>query len=652
MQSENNSQNEPKRVPLNDFIYRQLPILILILATLGGLYLSIPMFKSGYLLNFDHPMQQGLIKCFLDNPTVLMPSVWCSHMQAGLAPFQSYPIIFYQLVILLVPLFGLELAYKIILLMVWFLLPTVIAYILWSKGRPLAGALAFTFLLLNHGSQDIVGPEFFLIAGSGFNQTLAFGLLPLTIWFLIKFYQEPTPQSLAVISVLTALYFLAHPTTFLLFIPILLTLTYLYRTSLVDKWRLAIVYPVIVFLLSSYFLIPVLFNLTSNEFLTLNVGITSPWRQAYKTLIIDAWLPTFLIGLFGLIITGIQRKSNIWGFPALAGGILCAWTLYPLIAASHLLDFAQFARTISLMHSLILIGAALGIESIVRYISQIGDKTRTLAVLIPITIFAVLITSSFSTFHDRTENIVTSSDPDLTRLIDTMRSFNNTKGRILFQETYSEFGFYPYNTTSIWGLGPIYLQSDTIHPTLRFFKFPYAGTKGGMIQKWRTDESTRNELNAILAMWNIEYMVVFQGGALFRSFRFLPGHTLPSSMVVFYNNATPISYFHTKNGEISQTIYDRTQAMAKVNMTRDSDVLLKVRYWANWKAYVDSIEVPVQKNEIDFMRIEVPKGTHKIDFRYGPRWWDYLGLMATLAGIALVVMLWIDPRAQNTGDNR
>ncbi|HUJ68919.1 MAG TPA: YfhO family protein [Syntrophorhabdales bacterium] len=76
----------------------------------------------------------------------------------------------------------------------------------------------------------------------------------------------------------------------------------------------------------------------------------------------------------------------------------------------------------------------------------------------------------------------------------------------------------------------------------------------------------------------------------------------------------------------------------------DSGCLLYLSdtYYPGWRAYVDGRQTPIYRANLAFRAIEVPKGRHEVVFVYSPRSF-YAGLLLTLAGIALcVVLLWRD----------
>ena len=617
-----------------------LALIMILAALISAMVLIAPLFKPGYLMNFNHGLRQGLLRCYLDGPVWSLPATWCSFLQAGIAPFQANPILFSHIVLLFHTMASLEMAYKLSLVLVWFSLPGVVAFILYRKGHPLMAAAACILLLFQHGVQDTTGLEFFLLVESDAGQVLGFALMAATLALAIPFFQHPSRQRLAWLGIITALYLVAHPTTFMLFTPVLIALAVLHRDQVRLHAGKMVLYPLLVFLLSSYFILPVLANLQSNDPGGVGVGVSSPWQLAYEKIIASLNPVLLVLGVVGLVLLGSIGKSDLWAIPALAGGILGAWICFPIISAIHIFDYAQFPRTIGMMHALILIGCAYTIEwGLLKSLSlkslPAGSKKGLAIFAVVLFGFGVLAGTEYLTTAGRTTNIVTSSHPLFHPLFETLSGLNTTKGRILLEETYGQTT-YPINLTTAWGIGPFFTQSDLIHPLLRFYKFPYAGTKDYQIQNLRVEMMGKADYIALLEDWNIAYVVA--GSGPYRSaFRFLPVEKSVGPLVVYKNTETPVDYFRMGKGRVVSSDYRKTDAGAVVTADEFTNLMFKVRYWNNWQATVDGLSAEIQPSARNLMMVTVPQGTHVIRFTYGMRWWDYLGWLLTAIGVVCVL---------------
>ena len=600
-------------------------------ATILALIAIQPLFTPGYLMNFDHPLRQGLLECYLDGPMWSLPATWCSFLQAGVAPFQSYLIMFNWVVLAFHLVFSLELAYKLGLMVVWFLLPTAIAVILWRRGHPLMAAFAFTLLLLDHGAQDATGLEFFLIVNTGMGQVLGYGMLAITLAIAVEVYSRPTWRGVGGLSLSTAIYFLSHPTTFQLFIPILVIVSLIHWREILRHQTMFLLYPILVFLLASHFLFPVLANLQSVEPGGIVSQIPSFWPLVQEK-IGDNMNPILIVfGIIGLSLLAWKGRESIWAIPALAGAILISWVLYPFISWTHIFDFAQLGRTIGIMYNLLLIGSAAFIEFLVKCGSGLESRKKVGAFMVVILVFGFLSTDLFFITLGRSQDIKTLSHPAFSKEVQFLKSVRASPGRILVEETYGQTD-YPLNISSVWGIAPVFSGVDLVNPSIRFFKYPYAGSQGGNIQGMQLAKMSRGELTGILEDWNIAAVVA--GSPQYRdSFSFLAIEKTMGTMIVYRNNATPVDYFYIADGIIEHSGYIGTYGAANVTANKDQGVLFKVRYWNNWRAYVDREPGLMVRNDQDFMAVYIPRGNHVIEFKYAMRWWDYIGWLMTFIGL-------------------
>lgn len=600
-----------------------------------GIFLISGLFKPGYIMNFDNPLRQGLLQCYKQSPIWLLTATWCSYLQAGIAPFQAYPPIFNHVVIFFWWFFSLQIAYKMALMVSWLLLPSIIAWILWQHKHPLAAAMAFALILLDIGIPDQTGLEFMLLMGSGANQIIDFALFFLLISIAISFFINPTKKRLVGISLVTALYILAHPTTSVFVLPVLIFLYLKFRKNLVNHQHLILSYPLLVILLAGYYLIPIAFNLESNDPSGLSTESIGIWPLAISQITAHAHPLIILLGILGLTLAAFGPR-DLWAFPAIFFSIMIIWTINPLFSTIPGSGILPLNRTIGINYYILLIGAALFLERLTEW-NYSKKQTNTIGIIATVIIFLFLTFHLTIESNSRLKNITTSDHPSYQPYLKILQELKSINGRILLEETYGQTP-YPVNLSTMWGIGPLYSPSDLIHPTLRFFKHPYSGTQGDALQGWQINSFTQPQLLAIMETFNIEYIVAL-GKTYKDTFAFLPKQEY-GNITIFKNTATPVNFFRSEGGTIQEFSYHKTSAKTNVDSNKGTSLLFKVRYWNNWKATIDEEPTPITRTSQEYMELDVPKGKHTIQFEYKMRWWDYLGLLMSLTGIALLILIY------------
>ena len=75
-------------------------------------------------------------------------------------------------------------------------------------------------------------------------------------------------------------------------------------------------------------------------------------------------------------------------------------------------------------------------------------------------------------------------------------------------------------------------------------------------------------------------------------------------------------------------------------MEKDGFFTFKKSNYANWKAFVDENNTPINTNEYGLMKIKVPEGEHSISFKYRLLLIDYIGWILSIVGIVGLIYLW------------
>ena len=121
------------------------------------------------------------------------------------------------------------------------------------------------------------------------------------------------------------------------------------------------------------------------------------------------------------------------------------------------------------------------------------------------------------------------------------------------------------------------------------------------------------------------------------------------------NSFDPKNVAYIQNGNLSVEVPDST-VYAKIKEYRDELVSADVRASGNnflffgdtyfpvgWKAYIDGNKTKIYRTNHDFIGILVPKGVHKIEFKYAPKSFyisEYLALiLSSIVFLLLIILL-------------
>ncbi len=69
------------------------------------------------------------------------------------------------------------------------------------------------------------------------------------------------------------------------------------------------------------------------------------------------------------------------------------------------------------------------------------------------------------------------------------------------------------------------------------------------------------------------------------------------------------------------------------------DVYVRRNWFPRWEAYADGQQIDVERTDNGYMRLDVPEGTHEVELIYAVTWLDWLGRIAAVLGLALVVIV-------------
>lgn len=612
---------------------RFLATLILILSVgIWSVFLT-TLFLPGNLMNADHPLHQGLLECARTVSWWNLPIVWCDHLMAGFAPFQSYPILFYGLVLFFMKFVPLSVAYKLGITLAWLSIPLTVGLVLFLSKRPLAGAIAFSLLLLEHGSVDMSGIEFLILKGSAFNQQFGWAFLFVTLMCGDWFLREPSWKKVGWLSLSTSVYFLFHPSTFYFFgFPLAFLLWHYYPIWADHKVKL-VAYPIMVFLLVSFWFIPFLTN-SQLDYAAVGGGSRIILSDV-RSFILDPVNPVLLIiGGGGLVFLLVKRVWPFWMIPAMGLGILLLEITNSVFPTMFPLPYLQIYRLWGLFRVLLLISAAICLEK------GLTQKYSTSLVIMSAVIMVYLIGSSGATSLDRINDIYVEDLSENNKYLSLeISKINETRGRILAEETFGQTSRLT-NKTSFWGISPFLFEAPVLNQVISYPKITFGGTAGGKLFGYNIHLADKSEVMEYLDLFNIEY-VLAASSTYKNSFLFLQPIGEMFGTTIFFNNATSRNWFKIRAGTILEEKYSPRNSRVIVNATAHTIVLFKVRYWPYWKATVDgTYEVRIEKSEIGLMKVKIAPGVHTIEFTYlmNPILWvgwifTGLGIVCTLTAI-------------------
>jgi hypothetical protein len=99
------------------------------------------------------------------------------------------------------------------------------------------------------------------------------------------------------------------------------------------------------------------------------------------------------------------------------------------------------------------------------------------------------------------------------------------------------------------------------------------------------------------------------------------------------------SRYEEKRGEMGDGIaqivgYGNSRVVCRVNAKVNGFLVLLDSYYPGWQAYVDGREAEILRGNYAFRAVEVPMGSHEVEFRYRPRRF-YAGLVLSLLAMLI-----------------
>jgi hypothetical protein len=602
---------------------------IIAIATILALYLVSPLFSSGIPLNTDSPCQYLRISCL--NKDASVPNNWCNLWQAGVPSSQYYyPPIDY-LTHFFSLLIGMELAYKIMVVLALFL-PAIGAYIfLRSRGNPVAGAIAFAFLLLQKGSWHIGGFEETILVGMWpYVMTTGFWIICLT--FYIKFLEKPSTKNLILAAIFTP--FLTHPITLVISAITYLIISIYKYNEIKIHYKKFLQLILLIVLLNGYYWLPLL---TKLSFFPGALGGGLNWNEFYAYILsnIPWWISLFaVLGIISIFIFK-DEKNNITAVTA------CS------IFAIMLLNFIKWPITKYLaglrLGGYIIIATYIAAALAIYYLSNIKiNKSKQIFSLIALLIVIFTAFTLFTTTQQYSKSILLSDMPQFSSQIEIYKALKQLpNARVMTEETLYNFGNYPQSFTHSHCALPIYSDKELIGSGLVIFPrnmsvmdITWASSVGSIFGK-KIGDLSDNELKYYLNKYNIKYVIAHTQPYINYFANRSAGYKVVEPFVLFDTGIQP-NYFEIKNGTIISSEYYENYAKAQITVQNKTVLALKTNFYANWKAYINNKKAtPYYCDGI--MCLDVYEDG-LVEFKYGNTAADWIGYLLSITGILLIII--------------
>lgn len=614
-----------------------LPLLIIAISSVYGLFMVSPVFSPGIPINIDLPFHYGRVVCHAQSTSWFLPTTWCSHGQAGIASFQGYAVVPFHTMFLLDIFMDTLTAFKVTLVLILFALPAGAYYLFHVLKRPLAGSFAYAFLLLEHGGWHSGGFEKIFFVGL-FSNALGSAMLLFCIAYGIKFFFEPTVKRLGCMSILTAIFFLSHATTFMFFPIPLFILTYLYWDNVRTHWHIFLAYPFIVFLLVSYWFVPFLYKM---DYYVQAGGGNVKTHEIFNYFWnpINKWIA--YAGIAGLLLMLVSKGKGLRLIGYLAASIGALWVIGFLMPEFFYFKYIQMIRNLAEMRSFLAIGAAFLLDWIASVKVQIGKEAHQW--LLPIALLAVFFMSqqAYAVSLASSANMFTSTQGNAPAIPLLLRQVDNAQGRILVEDTLFNFANTVLSISHPWSMSPAFSSKELIGTGDNLYnKDDFSNTQVSHFMNTTLNNWADEPWLDFLKELNIEYAVVYtptykerldaiSGVELVSNNTYLP--------YAIYKFPFSPSWFFAPKGNITSQEYAGTSGSVKVSLAEDSLVRFRVRHWLNWKATIDGKNTPTYRGKMGLTEVKVPQGNHEIRFNYDPSIWiDWAGILLSVIGSGLV----------------
>ncbi len=601
---------------------------IILVATILSIYLVSPLFANGIHMNIDSSCHYLRAWCLQEDASV--PNNWCNYWQAGVPSSQYYYPPIDILIHLLSKILSLELAYKLIVVLALFA-PAIGAYVfLHTVGKPLAGAIAYAFLLLHKGSWHIGGFEETLLVGMWpYVMTVGFWLICTALY--LKYIETPSKKNLILAAAFTP--FLTHPITLVFSAITYIGITaYKYKEA-IKKYKELLTFFLLSALLNAYYIIPFLLK---REYFPSKLGGGLDWNLFYNYMISSIPWWVIVLSIIGLFVALKSNDKNVK-----SAGVIGAIVLFVVAINFTSIDIFRIGglRLGGYFSSVVYIFAAYSIAVISNIkITKSGDgKLLALAILI-FTIFTL-----FSATEQQSKGILLSSmEPfsDQLELYSFLKELPD--GRVLAEETLYNAGGSALSFTHAHCMLPVITNKELIGSGLVIFPRNYtildrvwASSKGRIFD---IDISTakEKEVSGRIKDYNVKYVIAHTQDYASYFLNHSTGYKVFGNLILF-DTGINSTYFEIIDGKIISSNYEKRSAEADIQITKPTKLIFKVNPYSNWKAELNGKELEIQDCNGLICVDANESGT--IKFKYSLLKTDILGYIIT--AITIIAMIFV-----------
>jgi len=620
---------------------KSISYIILLVSTIFGLFLVSNLFAEGTPLNIDLPTHYSRLQCWEATGSWNLVSSWCPWFNAGLPYFQGYGILPFQLSVILSIIFSMEISFKIVLTLIYFILPISAFLLLNTFKQPLAGSIAYALLLFEGGSWHMGGFEQIFLVGM-FAQAFGTGLLFFNMYFIFRFFENTGNKNLVLLSIATTLLLLTHPIPFVLLMMYLVIFAIFYRKEVMKNYKKVLLYPVTVFFLSGFWFLPMITRRNYYQNILGGIQINMNDFIAYFYAPINKFL--LILGIIGLIIFFLSKKNHIKKLAIIALVVpVIIFMALNMPSLYKLLPFSNVIRELRLVADLrvfTIIFASLLLGLIAKLKFNFNKKKLPVGLILSILIFLFLLSAVYPSTKQKSQSILTSNLEDV-RFLDAMYDAIPRGGRILQEQTLYRLGNTPLSFTHAEALGPYLANREFVISNNALLKEDYiTDYLYGFIE---SQGKTTEELANFFKRTNIKYIIFSQGSQdVAKLQELLKDFNLSQTIVPFlvYDTLITPSNFEIENGEVQELAYTGLYAKAQTNAPTSTRLLFKVHDYPNWKITVDNLPAERLNDPGYLMEIKVPAGKHTIEFKYKTIAFDYISYLFTIIGIIGCVYLW------------
>lgn len=581
--------------------------------TIAGLFLVAPFFSAGFPMNIDLPLHYARLACIEDS-SFLFSNSWCAWLNSGSVYFHFYSPFPFLLSVLFAKIVSLELAFKLALVLLYFLSCFGGFYFFYRLNMPLAGAFAYGFLLLEHGGWHNGGFEQAFLVGMVAN-AFGSGFFLYALADAIVFFQRPSHKALAVAGLTAALLFVSHPVPFVAYSLSLVVLGIWYFRNTLSNWKLILLLPLIVFLLSGFYSLPYIVRHAQGYYASAFQPISIDWAFVKPFFLDPLSKPLMVLGVVGAVVLAFKLPLLL-AFP---GVILLVWGLSVISPKLAIVGYlANIQRFSALLREFLFLFAAY----LFYFVSRFKAGIRLFFPVLVVVLF--LSFGLFANTKELSKGIFTSEHNDVKYLAQLYPKLGS--GRVLHQETLNRVGSSPLSFSHGENLGVVLYNVDTLDYNDNSFH-EHRGVMG--VEDLMRGFNSSQEIMDYFRELNVQY-VVLSTADMKQKFSFL-NVSFEHAPWTVYKTEVPNSYFSADCRILSEKFEGDS---ASVVLEKPCNVTFKVHDYPNW------LVEGGKKVSVPGSFIKVKADSTKLEFSYSSVLLDYLAWLFTLAGIVLCVVIY------------